>query len=164
MVTYFSQKQTNKKPHECLLYHTVTPGTQEPLLSTVVHSLFNLFSISIAENARSPRVDRICCNDKEATVTAILLSHVIKERSQPDSEPHNHHATGEAERKKNIYLSKATGRYIVSSKTCATEKNLSQKGEKIYKGSRIWAGEQQNRLTEGTHAASLSFIPSVLCL
>lgn len=138
---------------------------KNPFFLQLSHSLFSLFSISIAENARSPRVDRICCKAKEATVTAILLSHVNKERSQPDSEPHNHHGTTrEAERKKNIYLSKARGRYTVSSKTRATEKNLSQKGEKIYRGSRIWAGEQQNRLTKGTHAASLSFIPSVLCL
>ena len=35
--------------------------------------------------------------------------------------------------------------------------------EKISRGSRMWAGEQQQMLKEGTHAVSLIISPSVVC-
>lgn len=58
--------------------------------------------------------------------------------------------------------------YTVSSKIArVTEENLSleneRRVEKICRGSRVWAREQQQMLKEGTHAASLNLSPSVVC-
>ena len=47
------------------------------------------------------------------------------------------------------------------------EKNLflenERRVEKISRGSRMWAGEQQQMLKEGTHAVILIISPSVVC-